>query len=495
MIASTTTKSKIINKPVNFGKGMYFHLDKAGEPIQIVDGIRTHSYRHNKKELSFPLLYHPDRITECQEMNLFLSHRLEGHFSLKKNQKASEAFSDAYYASQPGKRLDVKTVRGIAKHLKAFLDWLVKDGASYFEVIAAPLSRQSVDDNISRLPVWRYHKHLCDRVTTKDKAKRLSFNTAQERIRAVKTFYIWSHKRGSIDNLPFSLEYKQVRIKSKDKYGESALFQLPTSSTRSGGLWKWVSNLSIPNTVKQKEDSPDKVLQPYSPKELTQLLQTTTAQKRSYKIYLQCALLGGLRSFEISAIDQKDIFDPDKEEHKNYIPKLNLVRKGHKPVRLTIARSLMKLLYLHTLSPENMRQRTKHETSYRMNNDEHPLPLFMNSSGERISEETPGNTISIIRKEQKKRGLEVIMRTFHDLRATFATYIAKYLIEKNESESSIRQILMTLMSHESFKTTKRYIDFAKSVGVDAFGAMSEWVQDIYGDVDKLLMSESTNARA
>ncbi len=31
MIASTTTKSKIINKPVNFGKGMYFHLDKAGE--------------------------------------------------------------------------------------------------------------------------------------------------------------------------------------------------------------------------------------------------------------------------------------------------------------------------------------------------------------------------------------------------------------------------------------------------------------------------------
>ena len=54
---------------------------------------------------------------------------------------------------------------------------------------------------------------------------------------------------------------------------------------------------------------------------------------------------------------------------------------------------------------------------------------------------------------------------------------------------------MTLMSHESFKTTKRYIDFAKSVGVDAYGAMSEWVQDIYGDVDKLLMSESTNARA
>lgn len=491
MIVRTTTKSKIIKTSINLGQGMSFHLDKSGEPIQTEEGIRTHSYRHDKVESNFPLLQHPNRITECQEMNLFLMHRFEGHFNLKKNKKESDAFSDAYYASQPGKPIDVKTVHSIAKHLKAFLDWLDEDGASYFEVIAAPLSKQSVDDDISRLPVWRYHKYLCDRVANKEQTERLSYNTAQERIRAVKTFYIWSHKRGAIDNLPFSLEYKQVRIKSKTK--PSALFQLPTSSTRSGGLWKWVSNLSIPRTIKQKEDSPDKNLQPYSPKELTQLLQSNTAQKPSYKIYIQCALLGGLRSFEITAIDQKDIFDPDKKENKKRIPKLNIVRKGHKPVRLIIARVLMKLLYLFTLSPQNMKRQTKHETTHGINNSEHPLPLFMNSSGDRINEDTPGNSISIIRKEQRERGLEVLTRTFHDLRATFATYVAKYLIEKGESESSIRQILMTLMSHESFKTTKRYIDFAKNVGVDAYGAMSDWVQDIYGDVDELLMREAENA--
>jgi len=96
--------------------------------------------------------------------------------------------------------------------------------------------------------------------------------------------------------------------------------------------------LSIPNTLKQKEDSPDKGLQPYSPKELKQLLETNTAQKETYKLYLQCALLGGLRSFEISAIDQKDLFNPDEKENEKRIPKLNIVRKGHKPVRLTIAR-------------------------------------------------------------------------------------------------------------------------------------------------------------
>ena len=495
MIIRTREQSKIIKTSVNLGKRLSFHLDKSGQPIQTKEGFRTHSYRHDKVETNFPILYHPDRITECQEMNLFLMHRFKGHFSLKKNLKGSEAFSDAYYASQPGTELDVKTVHSIAKHLKTFLDWLVKDGASYFEVIAAPLSRQSVDDDISQLPVWRYHKYLCDRVATKNKTKRLSYNTAQERIRAVKTFYIWSHKRGAIDSLPFSLEYKQVRIKSKAKPSESSLFQLPTSTTRSGGLWKWVSNLSIPKKIKPKEDSPDKELQPYSPQELKQLLQTNTAQKSSYKIYLQCALLGGLRSFEVSAIDQSDIFDPDKIENKKRIPKLNIVRKGHKPVRLTIARVLMKLLYLHTLLPVNKRQLTKHETSYGMNNSEHPLPLFMNSSGERISGETPGNTISIVRKEQRERGLEILLRTFHDLRATFATYVAKYLIEKGESEGSIRGILMTLMCHESFKSTKRYINFAKSVGVDAYGAMSEWVQDIYGDVDDLLMREIKNAKA
>ncbi|MGA4605574.1 tyrosine-type recombinase/integrase [Pseudoalteromonas maricaloris] len=495
MILRNTTKTKIIKTSVNFGKGMSFHLDKSGQPIKTEKGIRTHSYRHDKIEPNFPVLYHPTRFTECQEMNLFLMHRFEGHFSLKKNQIDNEAFSDAYHASQPGKPLDVKSVRSIAKHLKAFLDWLDKDGASYFEVIAAPLSKQSVDDEISRLPVWRYHEHLCERIETKDKSKRISFNSAQERIRAVKAFYIWSHKRGAIDSLPFSLEYKQVRIKTKAKSGVSSLFQLPTSNTRSGGLWKWVSNLSIPNTLKQKEDSPEKDLQPYSPKELKQLLETDTAQKETYKLYLQCALLGGLRSFEISAIDQKDLFDPDEKENEKRIPKLNIVRKGHKPVRLTIARVLMKLLYNHTLTIQNMKRRTKHETNHGMDNSEHPLPLFMNSSGSRISEDTPGNTISIVRKEQRKQGLEILLRTFHDLRATFATYVAKYLIDKGESESSIRQTLMTLMSHESFKTTKRYIDFAKSVAVDAYGAMSEWVKDIYGDVDELLMREAEDAAA
>ena len=148
MILRNTTKTKIIKASVNFGKGMSFHLDKSGQPIKTEKGIRTHSYRHDKIEPNFPVLYHPTRFTECQEMNLFLMHRFEGHFSLKKNQIDNEAFSDAYHASQPGKPLDVKSVCSIAKHLKAFLDWLDKDDASYFEVITAPLSKQSVDDDI-----------------------------------------------------------------------------------------------------------------------------------------------------------------------------------------------------------------------------------------------------------------------------------------------------------------------------------------------------------
>ncbi|TMO54638.1 tyrosine-type recombinase/integrase [Pseudoalteromonas phenolica] len=495
MILPNTTNTKIIKTSINVGKGMSFHLEQSGKPIQDKNAIRTHSYRHDKIEPNFPILYHPNRFTECQEMNLFLIHRFEGHFCLNKNLKDAEAFNDAYRAIQPGRPLDIKSVCSIAKHLKAFLDWLHKDGASYFEVIAAPLSKQSVDDDISRLPVWRYHKYLCERVETKDKTKRLSFNTAQERIRAVKTFYIWSHKRGYVDSLPFSLEYKQLRIKSKSRPGLSSLFQLPNSTTRSGGLWKWVSNLRIPRKLKQKEDSPDKGLQPYSPKELKQLFQTNTAQKEPYKIYLQCALLGGLRSFEISAIDQKDIFDPDKKENEKRIPILNIVRKGHKPVRLTIARVLMKLLYTHTLTLENMKRRTKHETKYEMNNREYPLPLFINSSGERISQDTPGNTISIVRKEHRRQGLKVLLRTFHDLRATFATYVAKYLLEKGESESSIRYTLITLMSHESFKTTKHYIDFAKNITVDEYGTMSEWVKDIYGDVEYLLIRKANDAAA
>lgn len=45
------------------------------------------------------------------------------------------------------------------------------------------------------------------------------------------------------------------------------------------------------------------------------------------------------------------------------------------------------------------------------------------------------------------------------------------------------------MSYESFKIIKCYIDFVKSVVVDVYGVMLEWVKDIYGDVDELLMCE------
>ena len=76
MILRNTTKTKIIKTSVNFGKGMSFHLDKSGQPIKTEKGIRTHSYRHDKIEPNFPVLYHPTRFTECQEMNLFFSRHL-----------------------------------------------------------------------------------------------------------------------------------------------------------------------------------------------------------------------------------------------------------------------------------------------------------------------------------------------------------------------------------------------------------------------------------
>jgi len=44
-------------------------------------------------------------------------------------------------------------------------------------------------------------------------------------------------------------------------------------------------------------------------------------------------------------------------------------------------------------------------------------------------------------------------------------------------------------------TLPLHIDFAKSVSVDAYGAMSEWVKDIYGDVNELLMREAEDATA
>lgn len=483
-----TRAVKLLKQKVNLGSGFAFNdiRNPQSETIPPIAIRRKYSYRSDNIVEGFPLLACPSRFRECMEMNLFLMHRYTGKYSTQRNKKSESdnVLSAGYLASMGGAELDVSTVLTQAKDLREFLIWLEEDGSNYEEVVASPLSRDSSEEDVKNLPIWRYHEYLCQKVKNKNKKTRLSFKVAQNRISVVKHFYLWTYKRGKIDSIPFSLEFKKLRYSSSSQSVEDTLYSLPTLQSDKGGHYQWVSNLKIPRKIKQKEDTPKEKLQPYSQAELVTLLSTKIAKHRTFGLMLKCAYLAGFRAFEIIAIDYNDTFDPNLEQNKNRKLHIPIVRKGHKPINIIVTKNLMTLLHNYTLDDVWLKRRGKHETKYGMNNPENPLPLFINSSGKRMSESTPTNIISQVRKELKNKGETRLQRDFHDLRSTYGTYLAIYLIKKGESPKEVRLFLRKLLSHESFTVTERYIDFAKATDLDEFGSMSTWVQDIYNDVHK-----------
>lgn len=470
---------------INLGRSPAFLKDADGG--YLLDGAKRRriSYQNDQVEPRFPLIVCRSRVRECLEMNLFLMHRATGKYAVKKSKTSdSVAFSEGYLAGLQGEGVSMKFVVSLAKDLRDFLAFLVDRTFCYEHVLAAPLAKDSVRDEIASLPIWQYQQYLIKRLSLKGKG-RLAYSTATRRLGVVRHFYQWSYKRGCINHLPFSVNFKQLKATSRD--GTSVLFGMPKPKGNPGHS-QWVTNLSISRVYKQKADAPDE-LQPYSSSELVQLLSTDTAKHRTFGLFFKCAYLGGLRAFEVPQIDASDIFDPE-EDRKNGIFKLyrvSIVRKGHKPVKVLITASLMSELYKYTLDPEWAKRVIKHQTTYGIDNPEQPLPLFLNGSGERMADDCCSSALRQVRREQRDKGLPVLKRGFHDLRATFGTYIVIQMVISGVPEARIKSTIMKLFSHESFSTSEDYLDFAKTlISRDEHGEMSVWVNDIYSDVDKML---------
>lgn len=482
---------KLLKTSINIGKLASFENNANGSLAIDDHGIRKVSYYQDDVTDNFPLLYAQGRLTECNEINLFLIQRFLGDYSLRKNRQVMSEFawSNGYISSLKGEPIDISTVLGIAKDLKAFFQFLVAHDFNYLEVIAAPLAKMSSCDSVAKLPIWQYQSHLCERVKSHG-SDRLSWGVAKRRLCRVREFYMWSYKRGVINALPFSVVLKQIG-KTKKASAEDMLFTVPTSASinNSKGMAVWVSNLSIPNKLKQKADR-NKGLQPYNAEELTSLLSTNIAQDGgTYSLFLKCAYLGGFRSFETIQINHEDTTNPDLNEKNSRVYKLTIVRKHHSPKIMNITSTLMSNLYAYTQTDTWINRRKKHEIKYGINNPEQPLPLFINSSGERMARTTASDSIARVRKEQREKSIPVLARNYHDLRSTFGTYLAMYLIDKHAEIKRVRSELRKWMGHEEFSTTESYIDFAKASDPSEYGAMHDWVFDVYTHVE-LLKSKS-----
>lgn len=477
-----TSHARLLKVNLNLGSIHSFQLSEDGAHFVDKFGLRKAYYRTEDLFEKFPLIFHPEMLDACCEMNLFLRQRARGEFSTHRNKTelSKIVWSEAYIASQSGEPLDRKTVCSIAKDLKLFLDFLASNNLSYISAISMTVATSDKE----LLPPWKYQQHLVSLV----KSRRLTWNTAQRMISRVRQLYIWSYLRGVVHQLPFQLENKPIK---KQKVPiDDPVSSVPSQKDYGRGISQWVSDLKIPKKFKQKDKKPEG-LQPFGKDELTLLLQTDVALHPTYGAFLKCAYLAGLRSFEVVQIDASEIVNPD-EDKKRVSYKIGVVRKHHMPKPVNITRTLMKALYEYTASQEWMKRRIKHEIKYGVNNPEHPLPLFLNRSGERMAETSPCDTIKYVREELKRKNKPPLTRSYHDLRATFGTYLAVYLIKKYEEPKRVRSILRKWMGHENFETTESYIDFAKVCDPSEFGDMDQWVEEIYSAVKPMLDGEANN---
>lgn len=434
----------VVKNEVNLGDLPYFNQEsRCGQPLREV------SY-HCEREISkFPRLRSLTRIHDVLEMNLFLEHRYKGQFMPPKRANQTNTLGG----------VSVLTLSSTAYSLSIFLSWLEENNVAWQEVIAIAPSEKAK----YWLPVYRFRKHLIDRVA----AKEIDRDSANLYMNHIRQFYEWALKHRRIDKIPF--EYKTQVIKKKRKDGDiDFLFSGQFAQER--GIKVTTTDLLIPKKYKQKSINQSE-LAPYSREELELLYTSKELTKPASRLWVELAHQCGLRADEVATFPASAVKDPalitDKIFYVEITGKLSKTRK------VMVSSALMASLWGYVNSTERQRRLGKWQLEH---GDSNAAPLFINRSGRPIVSKSVSNVISKVRAELTDKPLE---RDFHDLRSTFSTNLAKFMLKQNLPIGFIQYKLMQLLGHSDFATTQKYINFARSETFDK--QMSSWVDKLFGE--------------
>ncbi|HHY0495278.1 TPA: tyrosine-type recombinase/integrase [Vibrio parahaemolyticus] len=483
---------KVVSTRVNVGSHPEFIVDDQGEYQMntITSDIKLRAVKYTRDEVveKFPLLVASSRLADVLEMNLFLTHRYIGQYSIKRNNTQSRsnlAESGTTRATVPGTRVDIATVEASAKHLAAFLRWLIDNGVDWAESLSEPLNERV--PSLEPLPIWRFRQDLIDQVSS----GQLSYDYANNRIRVVKTFYEWAWKNHRIQSIPFKHITKTIRKRGSKRAGSnstslgSLLFGMGNGPTKKGGIPVFTTNLVLPKKITQKQASPEDGLQPYSLAELNSLISSDTLKKDNYALWAELGYRCGLRTMDVVQLNYEDLHNPDVVPSKQF--KITLLSsKGNKTRRFTLSRNFMRKLWAFVNTDEYAKLRMKYEVKHGLDSK---LPVFINNMGDRTTKRSVSNLISIVRAEQKEKGLLVLQRSFHDLRATFGTYLASYMLEAGYSDDFIKVTLTRELGHNDFEVSKRYLNFAKTDCAFS-NVAAPWVTEMYKPLQDLLSNET-----
>lgn len=445
--------AKILKLKANIGALPYF-------ASECEDGFRQVQFHQPHCVDKFPRLISLLRIEDVLEMNLFLEHRFRGIFMPPKRGGKANSLGG----------VSLPTLQSIANSLSIFLDWLEDNRVDWREVIAVAATERAK----FWLPIYRFRKHLIDRVI----AKEVDRDTANLYMNHVRQFYEWAFKNQRIEKIPF--EYKTKIIK---KYREDGDFDLLFGGfyQQEKGIVVTTTDLLIPKKYKQKKPNPDE-LSPYKEDELKLPYESEELQKPSVHLWVQLAHICGLRADEAANFPADVVKAPYLfvDTRLFYVP---IIGKFQKHRKIAVPKFLMNELWQYLNSTERQKRLEKWQLHY---GNVGEVPLFINRSGHVIQSKSVSNVISKVRKELKQQG-RTLEKDFHDLRSTFATNLARFLLHKNMPEGFIKFKLMQLLGHDDFSTTSKYIRSAESQKFDEL--MATWVDKWFGDYQSEFATE------
>jgi len=435
---------KIVKRTVNLGDLAYFERQPDQE-------MRAVQYHQDNVVEKFPRIVSLKRVTDSLEMNLFLVHRFIGLFMPPKRGGRANPLGG----------VTLLTLMSIANSLCLFLLWIEKNDVDWLEVCAVSDS----DKAKYWLPVYRYRKYLIDRILNGE----IDRDTGNLYMNHIRQLYEWAFKQRRIDKLPFKYVTKIIQKKRND----GAIDYLFTNyGEEDKGIVVTTSDLSIPKKYIQKKIS-NFVLSPYNQNELQDLYSTRELAKEESRLKVDLSCQCGARACEIASFLASYVVNPDLSGQKIFY--IEILGKYNKLRIIMVSRNLMQALWQYMNGTEYQFRLSKWQMQHGSCDGAF---LFLNRSGGKIQAKSVGNIIFKVRKELELKGIE-LERNFHDLRATFATNLARFMLEKNLPMGFIQYKLMGLLGHSNFSMTEKYINFSQSVTFDQ--QMASWVDKLFGE--------------
>jgi len=435
---------KIVKRTVNLGDLAYFERQRNQE-------MRVVQYHSDNVVEKFPRIVSLNRVTDSLEMNLFLVHRFIGLFMPPKRGGRANPLGG----------VTLLTLMSIANSLCLFLLWIEKNDVDWLEVCAVSDS----DKTKYWLPVYRYRKNLIDRIQRGE----IDRDTGNLYMNHIRHLYEWAFKQRRIDKLPFKYATKTIQKKRNDGTVD---YLFTNYGWEEKGITVTTSDLLIPKKYIQKKIS-NSVLSPYNQNELQDLYSTRELAKEGSRLKVDLSCQCGLRELEIANFPASSIVNPDLSGQKIFY--VEIIGKFSKRRTIMVSRNLMQALWQYMNGTEYQFRLSKWQMQHGSCDGAF---LFLNRSGGKIQAKSIGNIIFKARKELALKGID-LKRSFHDLRPTFATNLASFMLKKNLPMGFIQYKLMDLLGHSDFSTTEKYINFSQSVTFDQ--QMASWVDKLFGE--------------